>query len=55
MLNYAITFFVIALIAAVFGFTGIAAAASSIAQFLFMIFVVLAVATLLLHFFRGPR
>lgn len=43
MLYYAVVFFVIALIAAVFGFGGIAAGATSIAQILFLVFVVLAV------------
>ncbi|TAK89885.1 MAG: DUF1328 domain-containing protein [Burkholderiaceae bacterium] len=41
MLNYAAVFFVIALIAAVFGFTGIAAGAVGIAKVLFFVFVVL--------------
>ena len=43
MLHYAIVFFVIALIAAVFGFGGIAASAVGIAKILFFIFLVLAV------------
>ncbi|MQY50446.1 DUF1328 domain-containing protein [Rhodocyclus tenuis] len=46
MLNYAITFFVIALIAALFGFTGIAAGAVEIARVLFIVFVVLFLASL---------
>jgi len=48
MLHYAIVFFVIALIAAVFGFTGIAAGAAEIAKILFYIFLVVFVVTLLL-------
>lgn len=44
MLHYAVVFFVIALIAAVFGFSGIAAGAAWIGQWLFILFVVLAVA-----------
>ncbi len=40
MLHYAAVFFVIALIAAVFGFGGIAAGAASIAKVLFFIFLV---------------
>ncbi len=40
MLKWAAIFFVISLIAALFGFTGIAAGAAGIAQFLFWIFVV---------------
>src|SRR5690606_14144868 len=43
MLHYAIIFFIIAIIAAVFGFGGIAAGASSIAQILFVVFLVLAI------------
>lgn len=47
MLHYAVVFFVIALIAAVFGFGGIAASASGIAQILFFVFIVLAVGSFL--------
>jgi uncharacterized membrane protein YtjA (UPF0391 family) len=47
MLHYAIVFFVIALIAAVFGFGGIAASAVGIAKILFVIFLILAVASFL--------
>ena len=47
MLHYAVVFFVIALIAALFGFGGIASSAVGIAQILFVIFVVLAVASFL--------
>ena len=42
MLHYAIVFLVIALIAAVLGFGGIAAGAASIAKALFFVFVALA-------------
>lgn len=45
MLHYAVVFFVIALIAALFGFGGIAAGAVSIAKTLFFIFIILAVAS----------
>lgn len=45
MLYYAAVFFVIALIAAVFGFGGIATGAVAIAKLLFFVFVVLAIAT----------
>jgi uncharacterized membrane protein YtjA (UPF0391 family) len=41
MLRWALAFFVVALIAAVFGFLGIAAAAAGIARILFFIFLVL--------------
>jgi uncharacterized membrane protein YtjA (UPF0391 family) len=43
MLHYAVVFLVIALIAALFGFGGIASSAVGIAQVLFFIFLVLAV------------
>jgi uncharacterized membrane protein YtjA (UPF0391 family) len=41
MLRWALIFFVVALVAAVFGFLGIAAAAAGIAKILFFIFLVL--------------
>jgi len=43
MLNYAITFFVIAIVAALLVFSGIAGSAVSIAKILFLVFLVLAV------------
>ena len=43
MLNWAATFFVIAIIAAVLGFTSIAGSAIDIAKILFFVFLVLAV------------
>lgn len=43
MLRYAVIFFVVAIIAAVFGFGGIAAGAVEIAKILFYVFAVLAV------------
>ncbi len=52
MLHYAVIFFVIAIIAAVFGFTGIAVGAAEIAKVLFYIFLVVFVVTLLLGVFR---
>lgn len=42
MLSWAIGFFVLALIAAVFGFTGIAAGAAAVAKFLFVAFLIIA-------------
>ena len=48
MLHYAVFFFVIALIAALFGFGGIAASAVGIAKVLFVIFLVLAIGSFLL-------
>jgi uncharacterized membrane protein YtjA (UPF0391 family) len=56
MLNWVITFFVVALIAAVFGFTGIAVAAAGIAKLLFVIFLVLFLVSLFAHLNRtGSR
>ena len=43
MLNWAVTFFVIAIVAAVLGFTNIAGSAIDIAKILFLVFLVLAV------------
>ncbi|MDO8580921.1 MAG: DUF1328 domain-containing protein [Candidatus Omnitrophota bacterium] len=43
MLNWALTFFVVAIVAAVLGFTSIAGSAIDIAKILFFIFLVLAV------------
>jgi uncharacterized membrane protein YtjA (UPF0391 family) len=52
MLYWAAVFFVIALIAAIFGFGGIAAGASSIAQVLFFVFVVLFIISLVVSLIR---
>jgi uncharacterized membrane protein YtjA (UPF0391 family) len=48
MLGWSILFFIVAIIAAVFGFGGIAAAATDIARLLFVVFLVLFVISLLL-------
>ncbi|MGE5336753.1 MAG: DUF1328 domain-containing protein [Gemmatimonadota bacterium] len=53
MLYYAAVFFVIALVAALFGFTGIASGAVSIAKILFVLFIVLAVVSFLIGILRG--
>ena len=52
MLHYAVVFFVIALIAALFGFGGIAAGAISIGKILFVVFAVLAIASFLVGLLR---
>jgi uncharacterized membrane protein YtjA (UPF0391 family) len=52
MLRWALAFFIVALIAALFGFTGIALAAAGIAKILFFIFVVLFLLALVGHAFR---
>lgn len=53
MLHYAAVFFVIAIIAAVFGFGGIAMGAVEIAKVLFFIFLILAVISALSGLLRG--
>jgi uncharacterized membrane protein YtjA (UPF0391 family) len=52
MLNWALTFFLIALLAAVFGFTGIALAAAGIAKIIFFLFLVLFLVSLVAHVAR---
>ena len=52
MLRYAVIFFVVALIAAVFGFGGIATGAVEIAKILFFIFLVLFVVSLVAGLIR---
>ena len=48
MLNYALLFLVIALVAAVFGFGGVYAAAAGIAKVLFFLFLVLFLVSLVM-------
>lgn len=48
MLHYAVVFFVIALIAALFGFTGIASGTAEIAKVLFLVFIVIAAVSFIL-------
>ena len=43
MLRWAVIFLVIALVAALFGFTGIATAAAGIAKFLFVLFLIVCI------------
>lgn len=52
MLHYAVVFFIVALIAALFGFTGIAAGAVEIAKILFFIFILLFVVSLFMGLVR---
>jgi uncharacterized membrane protein YtjA (UPF0391 family) len=54
MLYYAVMFFVVALIAAVFGFGGLAAGATGIAKILFVLFLIGAVVTAFISLGR-PR
>ncbi len=53
MLYYALVFLVVALIAALFGFGGIATASAGIAKILFVVFLVLFVGTLILRAVRS--
>ena len=53
MLYWAILFFVVAIVAAVFGFGGIASASAGIAQILFYIFLALLVISLVMGLIRG--
>lgn len=52
MLHYAVVFFVVALIAALFGFGGIAAGAVGIAKTLFFIFLILAAVSFVMGLLR---
>lgn len=53
MLRWSLTFFIVSLIAAIFGFGGIASAASEVAQVLFFFFIVVCVATLIAGLLAG--
>jgi uncharacterized membrane protein YtjA (UPF0391 family) len=55
MLYYALIFFVVALVAALFGFGGIAAGAVEIAKILFFIFLILTVVSLVVGIARRGR
>ena len=55
MLRWAAIFFVIAIIAALFGFTGIAVGAAEVAKFLFFLFITIFVVVLLLGIFAGRK
>lgn len=52
MLGWIVTFLVIAIIAGIFGFTGIAVAATEMARIVFVIFLGLFVMSLILHLLR---
>jgi uncharacterized membrane protein YtjA (UPF0391 family) len=55
MLRWALAFFIFALVAAVFGFGGLAAESASIAKMLFFIFLVIFFVTLVMGMFTGRR
>jgi uncharacterized membrane protein YtjA (UPF0391 family) len=55
MLRWALTFLIVAIVAAAFGFGGIAASAVGIARILFFIFIVLFLVSLLAGLMGGGR
>lgn len=57
MLSWALAFFIVAIIAAVFGFGGIAAGATSVAQVIFFLFIIAFLVSLVISLFTGrsPR
>jgi uncharacterized membrane protein YtjA (UPF0391 family) len=55
MVNSALAFFILAIIAAVFGFGGIVAGAASVARMLFFVFLILFLATLIIGLVNSPR
>jgi len=56
MLSWAIAFFIVAIVAAVFGFGGIAAGATGIAKVLFFLFLIAFLVSLVVGWRgRGPR
>lgn len=55
MLRWALTFLVVALIAALFGFTGIAGESMHIARILFYIFIVVFLVSLVYGLITGKR
>ncbi len=55
MLNWIVTFFILAILAAIFGFGGLAADFAGIAKFLALVFVVLFVASLVYGMVTGKR
>ena len=55
MLHYALVFFIVAIIAAIFGFGGIAAGATDIARILFFFFVVIFAVSLIWGLVTGHR
>ena len=55
MLGWALTFFIVALIAAMFGFGGLATGAASIAKILFFVFIVMFLVSLVSGLARGRK
>ncbi len=55
MLYWAVIFFIVAIIAAVFGFGNIAEGATDIAKILFVVFLILFVVSLIFNVVRGKK
>jgi uncharacterized membrane protein YtjA (UPF0391 family) len=57
MLRWAVIFFLVAIVAAIFGFGNISAAATDIARILFYVFIVIFLLTLVMHLMggKGPK
>ncbi|MBD3236864.1 MAG: DUF1328 domain-containing protein [Candidatus Eisenbacteria bacterium] len=55
MLWWALIFFIVAIVAALFGFTGIAVGAAAVAKILFFGFVILFLISLVVGLLRRPR
>lgn len=55
MLQWVITFFILAIVAAIFGFGGLAGTFAEIAKFIAIVFVVLFVASLIYSMVTGRR
>ena len=55
MLGWALTFFLVALVAGVLGFGGVAFASVEIARICFFLFLIGFIVTLVLHLFGGRR
>jgi uncharacterized membrane protein YtjA (UPF0391 family) len=55
MLSWALAFFIVAVIAAIFGFGGIAVGAAGIAKFLFLLFLAAFVISLIVGVSAGRR
>jgi len=55
MLHWSLAFFVVAIIAALFGFGGIASGAAEIGRICFFFFIVAFVVSLIWHLFTGSR
>lgn len=55
MLNWVITFFILAVLAAIFGFGGLAGTFAEIAKFIAVVFIVLFVASLIYNMVTGRR